>query len=125
VQDEPHPPEILQAVAAFLRDVVVPATEGSVAYQARVAAAALNLVRREIMRTSEDEAERGRLCALLGQDGTLAALNAELARRLADGKLDLASPGVAAHLWVATREKLAVDQPRYWGLQAAGKDKAS
>ena len=130
MQDEPHPPEILQAVAAFLRDVVVPETHGATAYQARVAAAALDLVRREITRptwagTSQDEAEQTRLRALLGQDGSLPDLTAELSRRLAAGTLNLSSPGVAAHLLATTREKLAVDQPRYWGLHAAPPNEAS
>ena len=122
MQDEPHPPEILAAVAAFLRNEVMPAADGPLAYKARVAAAALDLVRREIEPDRDGDAELTRLRALLVLDGDLAFLNAELARRLGSGAWDFATPGVAAHLWATTREKLAVDQPRYWGLKAAPED---
>jgi len=116
MQDEPHPPEILAAVARFLRDTVVPATEGNIAYQARVAAAALDLAARELT-LAGDAAEAAQLRALLGIDGDLLSLNEELARRLEHGEWDLSTPSVAAHLWTVTRAKLAVDQPKYWGLR--------
>jgi hypothetical protein len=122
MQDEPHPPEILHAVADFLRQIVVPQTTGATAYQARIAAAALDLVRRQLEQAGAQAAEQDRLRALLNQDGPLPTLTAELARRLRDGTLDLSSPGVAAHLWAATRDKLAVDQPRYWGLPPIQED---
>ncbi len=122
MQDEPHPPEILHAVADFLRQIVVPQTTGATAYQARIAAAALDLVRRQLEQAGKEAAEQDRLRALLNQDGPLPTLTAELARRLRDGTLDLSSPGVAAHLWAATRDKLAVDQPRYWGLPPIQED---
>jgi hypothetical protein len=82
VQDEPHPPEILQGVADFLRSVVVPQTTGAIAYQARIAAAALDLVRRQLERSGFAADEQGRLRALLDQDGPLSTLTAELARRI-------------------------------------------
>ena len=56
MQDEPTPPEILAAVAAFLRDTVAPATTGMTAFQARVAANAVDLVARQL------EARCGKRC---------------------------------------------------------------
>jgi hypothetical protein len=118
MQDEPHPPEILTAVARFLRDTVAPNTTGAIAYQARVAAAALDLVRREIAQAPAATAELTRLRTLLDDPaGTLPELTAALARRLASGEWDITTPGVADHLWATTREKLAVDQPNYSGLR--------
>jgi hypothetical protein len=118
MQDEPHPPEILAAVARFLRETVVPGATPVVAYEARVAAAALDLVRREWEQAPAATTELIRLRELLGSpDGTLPALTAELARRLCTGEWDLTTPGVADHLWATTREKLAVDQPHYAGLR--------
>jgi hypothetical protein len=118
MQDEPHPPEILAAVARFLRDIVVPDATAVVAYQARVAAAALDLVRREIEQAHTAAAELTRLRGLLGDPaGSLPDLTAALAQRLAGGDWDLTTPGVAEHLWATTREKLAVDQPHYSGLR--------
>ncbi len=125
MQDEPHPPEILQAVAAFLRNVVVPGAAPTVAYQARVAAAALDLVRRAlVLGPAGDAAELAGLVGLLGPGFGLVDGNAELARRLGAGELDARAPEVAAHLWSVARAKLAVDQPLYHGV-AAAKDQAT
>ena len=54
-----------------------------------------------------------RLRALLGIDGSVTDLNRTLADRIARGELDLATPGLAEHLWATTMDKLAVDQPSY------------
>ena len=118
MQDQPTPPEILEAVAAFLRADVLPALDGATAFQLRVAIGALELARRELLAGGAEE-ERARLAALLGRDGSAEELTAELARRLGSGELTLDSPGLAAHLWATTEGKLAVDQPSYAGLARA------
>ena len=120
MQDEPRPAEMLAAVAAFLREVVIPEAKPRTAFQARVAANALDLVGRQIeLAPAEEAAETMRLNALLGRDAPLADLNAAFAEALASGVLDLASPGVAAHLTATTLAKLQVDQPNYSGYRAA------
>ena len=53
------------------------------------------------------------LTMLLGVHGTLDGLNADLADRIAQGDVDLQTPGVKEHLWQTTLAKLAVDQPNY------------
>ena len=118
MQDEPRPDEILAAVAKFLRETVAPATSGHVSFNVRVAANALEMTRRQLLDGSADD-EQSRLVGLLGHDGDLAALNAELSRRIAAGELTLETPGLADHLWRTTLAKLAVDQPTYWGYRAA------
>jgi len=125
MQDEPRPSEILAAVARFLREVAAPATTGHVNFNIRVSANALEMMRRQLeLGPAADAAERERLRGLLGMDGDLAALNAELGRRIAQGAVDLASPGLAEHLWETTLAKLAVDQPTYWGYRAALAERA-
>ena len=120
MQDQPTPSEVLAAVARFLKEVVAAETAGHTAFTARVAANALEMMRRQLeLAPAAESAEHARLAALLGQDGDLAALTAELARRLAAGEADLATPGLADHLWTTTLAKLAVDQPTYWGYRAA------
>ncbi len=120
MQDQPAPDEILAAVAAFLRNTVMAETESHTAYQARVAANAIDLVRRQIaLGAAGEDAELERLQALLGHGGTLAELNAELADALASGAKDLTTPGVPEHLRATTLEKLRVDQPHYSGYRAA------
>jgi hypothetical protein len=125
MQDEPRPAEILAAVARFLKEVVAPETTGHINFNVRVAANALEMMRRQLeLGPAADAAERERLRALLGQDGALSDLNAELAGRLANGDMDLATPGLADHLWETTLAKLAVDQPTYWGYRAALAERA-
>jgi len=122
MQDEPKPTEILTAVARFLRDTVVPQATPLVAFQARVAANAVDLCARQIaLAPASDAAEADSLRALLGRDGSLADLNAALAEGIASGALT-DTPGLTEHLWLATLAKLAVDQPRYSGHLAALKD---
>lgn len=120
MQDQPTPSEMLGAVAAFLKDVVAAETQGAISFQARVAANALEIVRRQLdLAPAEEAAELERLKALLGHDGDLATLNAELAKSLREGRLDLTTPGLKDHLWATTLAKVAVDQPNYSGYRAA------
>ena len=119
MQDEPTPPEVLASVAAFLRTVVAVETKGATSFQARVAANALEMMRRQLdLAPDADADERDRLTALLGREGRLFELNSELARHLEAGEVDLSTPGVRAHLWKTTMAKLAVDQPTYAAYQA-------
>ncbi|TRW14619.1 DUF6285 domain-containing protein [Glacieibacterium frigidum] len=118
MQDEPAAPEILAAVAAFLRDTVAPQTTPLIAYQARVAANAVDLVARQwTLAPASDSAELEGLRALLGRDGSLSELNAALAEALADGTI--AAEAAAPHLRATILAKLAVDQPKYSGYLAA------
>ncbi|MGI9169634.1 MAG: DUF6285 domain-containing protein [Caulobacteraceae bacterium] len=125
MQDQPGPGEILTAVARFLKDDVAPATAGHLSFQARVAANALEMMRRQLdLAPAAEAAELGRLKKLLDMDGDLAALNAELARRIEAGEMDLTTPGLADHLWAATLAKLAVDQPTYAAFRASVMERA-
>ena len=118
MQDEPAPPEILSAVATFLRDAVVPQATPLVAFQARVAANAVDLVVRQLtLAPASDTDERDGLRALIGRDGSLGELNAALADGLAAGLI--AAPEAMAHLRTTTLAKLAVDQPGYSGYRTA------
>ena len=114
MQDEPTPIELTQAVADFLRNDITPLISGHQAFKLRVAVNILDLVTRQLTREDgSDAAELERLRALLGVDGSLTELNRILAERIANGELDLATPGLAEHLWATTMDKLAVDQPNY------------
>ncbi len=120
MQDQPTPTEVLAAVARFLKETVAAETTGHTSFTARVAANALEMMGRQLTLAPAAEAdEMARLEAMLGRTGTLADLNAEFARRIADGSLDAAVTAVTDHLWTTTLAKLAVDQPNYWGYRAA------
>src|SRR3954464_10575792 len=112
MQDEPTPTELIKAVAEFLRNEVAPGVGGHSAFKLRVAINALDLVTRQLaLEASSDAAETERLSELLGMQGSLEELTRVLAGRIASGKADLDTPGLAEHLWQTTMDKLAVDQP--------------
>jgi Domain of unknown function (DUF6285) len=114
MQDEPTPPEVLAAVAALLRETVMPQLSGHTAFLVRVAANALDLVRRQVeLEPAADGAELARLQALLARNGDLLELNQALCAAIEAGAVTLQTPGLAEHLWATTLEKLAIDQPGY------------
>ncbi|KYK48323.1 MULTISPECIES: DUF6285 domain-containing protein [Bradyrhizobium] len=114
MQDEPTPIELTKAVADFLRNDIAPLISGHQAFKLRVAINILDLVTRQLTREEGSDAnEVERLRALLGEDGSVMELNRALAERIAKGEIDLATPGLAEHLWATTMDKLAVDQPNY------------
>jgi len=114
MQDEPTPVELTRSVADFLRSDIAPLIEGHRAFKLRVAINILDLVTRQLtLEEGSDASEVQRLRALLGMDGSVTELNRALAERIAKGEVDLATPGLAAHLWATTMDKLAVDQPNY------------
>src|ERR1043165_7244923 len=100
MQDPPTVVELIEATAAFLREVAVPQLSGHAAFHARVAANALDVVKRELeLRPAAERDEHARLTALLQSEASIEELNALLSRRIAAGELTLQSPGPAAHLW--------------------------
>lgn len=114
MQDEPTPIELTKAVADFLRNDITPLVSGHQAFKLRVAVNILDLVTRQLTREEGSDAkEAERLRALLGAEGSVTDLNRALAERIAKGEMDLATPGLAEHLWATTMDKLAVDQPNY------------
>ena len=129
MQDQPTPAEIIESVIVFLRDVVPSKLPSREAFDARVAANALELVRRQIAlsppTTDADEAERNRLVELLGRDGSLEELNRSLCSRIAAGDLGLANRKLMDHLWATTLAKLAIDQPTYASYQRALAERGS
>lgn len=114
MQDEPTPIELTKSVADFLRNDIAPLISGHQAFKLRVGINILDLVTRQLtLEEGSDAAEAERLRALLGMDGSVTDLNRTLAERIAKGEVDLATPGLAEHLWQTTMDKLAVDQPNY------------
>lgn len=114
MQDEPTPIELTKSVADFLRNDITPLISGHQAFKLRVAINILDLVTRQLtQQEGRDAAEVARLRGLLGMDGSVTDLNRALAERIAKGEVDLATPGLAEHLWQTTMDKLAVDQPGY------------
>lgn len=117
-QDRPTAAELIEAVREFIAGPVSAALSGQAAFHARVAINVLAMVEREL----EDgpamaAAETARLEALLGREpgpeGSLAELNAALARAIRDGTLDHRAAEVLDHLRRTSLDKLAIANPRY------------
>jgi hypothetical protein len=114
VLDHPRGPALLDAVARLLREVLLPQLQGSAAFQARVAANAVDLAAREMrLGPGADAAAAARLQALLQHGGPADVLEAELALAIRSGAIDDQDPALRAHLWASTLDKLAIDQPAY------------
>jgi len=114
MQDTPTPDQLLVAVAAFLREQAMPQLQGQASFHARVAANALDIVRRQLaLAPTAEAAEAKRLRDLLQVEGSLVELNALLCARIAGGELGVHTPALVEHLWRVTLDKLAVDQPGY------------
>jgi Domain of unknown function (DUF6285) len=114
MQDEPGSLQLLSAVIRFLRENAAPLLPAREAFDARVAANALELVQRDLESgAAAAAAEHDRLVALLGRDGSLAELNAGLSALIAAGGPDAVTPALRDHLYMTTLEKLRIDQPRY------------
>lgn len=119
MQDTPTPATLASAIADLLKREFLPNLTDHLAFQTRVAINALDLIARQTSTQAATEAaERARLVALLNHEGALPDLNAELSGKIAEGALDLTTPGLADHLWATTLEKLAVDQPNYASYRA-------
>lgn len=124
MQDRPTVDELLEAVAGFLTEDVMPATTGRVNFHARVAGNVLQMLRRELERDEEHlEREWRGLDALLGDSprpATLTATRRALDERNRDldestrrGDADRGAwrKDVLAHLRQIVADKLAVSNP--------------
>jgi hypothetical protein len=112
--DQPSGRELVQSVSRLLRDTLLPLLPAHAAFQARVAANALDLAAREWQfAPAAEAAAAARLQSLLGRGGAPDGLEAELCRRIADGRIAMDDPALLQHLWAGTLDRLAIDQPAY------------
>jgi hypothetical protein len=92
----------------------MPAVEGRVAFHTRVAVNALGMLEREAdLGPALDAAERERLAALLGRDGSIHELTVALAGEIRSGAFDGRRADVIAVLRESVAAKLAVANPGY------------
>ena len=100
--------ELLEAVEEFLRDEVLPGTDGRLSFLARVAANAVAISRRELAAWPADAERRAKELAAFD-----VATEAELAARIAGGTLDDRVADVHEALASGVARKLAVANPKY------------
>ncbi len=106
--DRPTAEELLEAVRAYLVADVAEATEGRVAFHARVAANVLGMVARQLTAgETHARAHAERLERLGVADDT------ELVAGIRSGTLDASDPDLRAAVWAAVVDKVAVANPDY------------
>lgn len=98
----PAAAELVDAVAGFLEQELLPGLEGNQKFNTRVSINALRIVQRELLQPDRQEAR------LL-----------ELADQIRSGKLDENDPQLLAELRRHTLDRLAVDSPVYSAYLAA------
>lgn len=124
MQDRPSFDELLEAIQGFLRDDVMPNTQGRLSFHARVAGNAIDWIRRELQYEEEHLLREWEgLDGLLGpepppslrelRDATTRR-NTVLAERIRSGEGDTPEfqSSLFAHLRTVTRDKLVVSNPR-------------
>ncbi len=126
MQDRPTYDELLEAVASFLTNDVMPSTTGRINFHARVASNVVEMVRRELAtreRHLTDEwegldvllADEPRPRSLTELTDRLHERNANLAQRIRDGFGDAGDDRACllAHLHRTTHQKLTVTNPAW------------
>jgi aminoglycoside phosphotransferase (APT) family kinase protein len=118
--DLPRRDELLDSVAAFLREDAAAATQGRTRFFTRVAANSLAIVKRDLaFGPAHRHAEHSRLMALLDSTDSLDALRWRLTSGLRDGSIALDQQGLTDHLRASVINQLTIDQPGYPALAAA------
>jgi len=118
--NRPTPDELLEAVTEFLENRVMPKLDKHTAFHTRVAVNVLGILRREMEHGPRLDAEElSRLKDLLGREGTLEELNAELCGQIRSGKLDHLNDDLMEHLLRTTMGKVSIDQPNYSAYKRA------
>lgn len=109
----PADAELLDAIATLLEDEVMPAVGPELQHKVRVAAnLARILERQQAIEPAALERERQSLSALLGRDGDVRELRAELDRRLRTGE-EMDDVAVWDILTATARDDLAAAKPGY------------
>lgn len=110
----PNDGELLDAIASLLEEEVLPAVGPELQHKVRVAAnLARILQRQQEIEPAALERERRTLATLLGRDGDLTTLRADLDRRLRDDDAGLGDQAVWEALVATARDDLAAAKPGY------------
>ena len=121
MQDRPTAAELLRDIADLLEGDVLAATSGPLQHHVRVAGNLARIVQRELELGREaNYRERALLGDLLGMDGSVAELNAELAERLRANDDDEFARAAWPVLMAVTLDKLAIDKPGHDAYDFAG-----
>jgi len=115
--------ELIESVIDFLREDIVPSTNGRNQFLSRVSANSLAIVKRELQLGSlVRENETKRLQGIYGSKDERKKLRWRLTNSLRDGSQSLEDQKVMDHLRQSTFDQITIDQPRYNGLETCKHD---
>jgi len=106
--------DLLDVVRDYLSKEIAPQLPDYHRFQLRIADRLLEIVSRELRHAGAfDGEEAQRLAALLGRDGAITDLNAELCARIRDGRIAIDDPALLAHLRRTTEDALRINTPKW------------
>ena len=112
----PDASTLLRAAAKYLEEELMPTLTGYHRFQTRVSANVLNIIRRELeLHPANESAERVRLKGIVGHDGSVEDLNAELCVLIRTDQIDLDDPSLRSHLKQSLADALAINNPKWTG----------
>jgi len=118
--NKPETTGLAAALGEFLQGTLQPQLSGKDAYDARVAASVLSIIKRELEQGEQLRAgELQGLKQLLGQEGTRPELNALLCERIRSGAIDYRDAGLMDFLRQTSLARLAIDNPNYSAYKRA------
>ncbi|MFP3942508.1 MAG: DUF6285 domain-containing protein [Alphaproteobacteria bacterium] len=110
----PSADDLLEALGEYLTSDLAARVSGADAFNLRVAANVLAIVRREMTEGVASEARAAeRFGVLLGRQGTADELSAELCRAIRAGRIAPDDPALLGALKETAADRLAIDNPRY------------
>ncbi len=113
-KSKPDAKILIEAAAKYLEQELLPTLTGYHRFQTRVTVNVLAIVRRELaLGDGHAAAERARLAALLGHDGTLETLNDELVERIRSGAIAQDDAALREHVRRSLAEALAINNPKW------------
>jgi hypothetical protein len=105
---------LLEAATAYLEQELLPTLTGYHRFRTRITINVLAMVRRELTLADEQAAaERARLAAIIGRDGTLDALNDELVEKIRAGAVATDDERLRDHVRRSLAEALAINNPKW------------
>jgi hypothetical protein len=110
----PDAPTLLGAAIKYLEDELMPALEGYHRFKTRVTINVLNTLRCELeLRGQQSADEHSRLVELLGHEGALAELSAELAEKIRTGAFSIEDEQTRDHIRRSLQEALSINNPNW------------
>jgi hypothetical protein len=107
-------PDMLATIRDYLEAEILPGLNGDKWFNVKVSINMLAMVERELrLAPAANKAERARLAAVLGAEGTLDELNRILAEAIREGRMAPDDPRLLDHLRRTTADALRINNPQW------------